>query len=45
MDGLFTEFLFWKAVALVVIVGVVNFVYTLITGKSLTEARRERKEE
>ncbi|KWT94692.1 hypothetical protein WDL1CHR_02075 [Variovorax sp. WDL1] len=45
MDGLFTEFLIWKAIGLCVLAFVVSFVYRLITGRSLTEARRVKEEE
>ncbi|WP_256354640.1 MULTISPECIES: hypothetical protein [unclassified Variovorax] len=40
----FTGFLLWKAIALVVIAFVGNFLHTLITGRSIEEARRERRD-
>jgi heme exporter protein D len=39
MDGLFTEYLIWKAIGLGVLVFVVSFVYRVKTGRSLTEDR------
>ena len=42
MDGLFIEYKLYKAIGLVVLVFVVCFVYKLITGRSIEEARRER---
>ena len=44
-SSLFTDYMIWKAIALIVLVGVVSFVYTLITGRSLGEARRDREED
>ena len=41
----FIEFKLWKAVALIVLVGVVSFFYRLFTGRSITEARREEERE
>ena len=40
----FIEFKIWKAVALVVVVGLVCFFYALITGRSITEVRRDKEE-
>lgn len=40
----FTDYLLFKAIALVVIFGVVNFFYTLITGKSIEQARRDKQQ-
>ena len=42
MDGLFTEYLWWKALALIVIVGVWGFVRGL-NGQTLGEAPPDRK--
>lgn len=36
------EYIIWKAVALGVIVFLGNFFYTLITGRSIEEARSEK---
>lgn len=44
----YTDWLWIKLIGAVVIVGLVNFIYTLITGKSIAEARRDslaRKED
>ena len=41
----FVQFMLWKAVALVVIVFVVNLVYALVTGQTIEEARRDRGQE
>ncbi|VWX63187.1 hypothetical protein VARIO8X_90056 [Burkholderiales bacterium 8X] len=37
----FTAFMFWKLVALAVLAFVVNFIYTLKTGRDLTDARNQ----
>lgn len=39
----FTDYLLFKAIALVVLFGVVNFIYTLVTGRSIEEARRDKQ--
>ncbi|MDR6538860.1 hypothetical protein J2739_004653 [Variovorax soli] len=44
MDGLFTEFLIWKAIGLCVLAFFVSFFYRLITGRSIAEARSEKEE-
>jgi heme exporter protein D len=36
-----TAFLFWKLVGLAVLAGIVNFVYTLKTGRYLTDDRNQ----
>ncbi|MFM9427324.1 heme exporter protein D [Variovorax sp. GrIS 2.14] len=41
----FTAFLFWKLVALCVLAFIVNFVYTLKTGRSLTDDRNRLRRE
>ena len=41
----FTDFLLFKAIALVVLFGVVNFIYTLVTGRSIAEARRDKQQD
>lgn len=38
----FVEWLLLKAIALVVIVFVVNLIYAAVTGKSIAQARRDR---
>lgn len=40
----FTDYLLFKAIALCVLFGVVNFVYTLVTGKSIAEARHDKRQ-
>ncbi|VTU34105.1 hypothetical protein RA8CHR_04905 [Variovorax sp. RA8] len=45
MDGLFTEYLIWKAIGLCVLGFMVNFVYTLVTGRTLEEVLSEKREE
>lgn len=37
----YTDYLWYKAIALCVIVGVVNFVYAFITGQTIEEARND----
>jgi uncharacterized SAM-binding protein YcdF (DUF218 family) len=44
-SSLFTDYLIWKAIGLCILAFVVSFLYRLITGRSLTEARRGREEE
>lgn len=41
MTFTFVDFLMWKAIALLVLAFVVNFVYTLFTGRSLTQDRND----
>jgi hypothetical protein len=36
----FTDYLLWKALGLVALAFIGNFIYTLITGRTLEEARR-----
>jgi heme exporter protein D len=43
MDFSFTDYMWIKAIAIVAVVAVVNFIYTLITGKSIEEVLRERR--
>lgn len=38
----FVDYLWWKLIALGILAFIVNFVYTLRTGKSIEEARREK---
>lgn len=38
----FSDYLLYKAVALVAIVMVGNFVYAFVTGKTIEEARRDK---
>lgn len=40
----YNDFLWAKVIALVVIVSVVNFVYSFITGKSIEQVRNEADE-
>jgi hypothetical protein len=40
----YIEFKIWKAIVLIVVVCLVCFFYTLFTGRSLTEARRDIEE-
>lgn len=40
----FTDYLLFKAIGLCVLFGVVNFVYTLVTGKSIAEARHDKQQ-
>lgn len=39
----FTDYIVWKAVALCVLAFLGNFFYSFFTGKSLTQARRDRE--
>lgn len=39
------QYLIWKAIGLGVLVFVVSGVYRLITGRSITEARRDKEED
>lgn len=36
-DQLFSSFMFWKALAVVGVVGIVSFIYTLDTGRDISE--------
>lgn len=36
-----TAFLFWKLIGLAVLAGIVNFIYTLKTGRYLTDDRNQ----
>jgi hypothetical protein len=37
----FTDYLLWKALGLVALAFIGNFIYTLITGRTLEEARND----
>lgn len=39
----FGDYIIWKAVALCVIVAVVNFIYAAVTGKTIEEALRDNR--
>lgn len=39
----FTDYLIWKLVALAVLAFLGNFFFTLITGKTIDEARQEQE--
>ncbi|WP_208507951.1 hypothetical protein [Variovorax paradoxus] len=43
--SVFGEYLIWKAIGLVVLVAVGGFVYGLVTGRTLGQGRRDRKED
>lgn len=38
----FSDFIIYKALALIAIVAVVHFVYALVTGQTIEEARRDK---
>lgn len=40
----FSDFLMWKFILIVAVVGIVNFLYAAITGRTIEEARRDRLE-
>ena len=44
-SSLFTDYMIWKAIGLVVLVGVVSFFYRLFTGRSIAQARRGKEED
>ena len=40
----FTWFMLWKGLAICALAFLIPFIYGLVTGKSLLEARRERRD-
>lgn len=44
-SSLFTDYLLWKLIGFGMLAFVVSFVYRLITGRSIEQARRDRKED
>ena len=43
MDFHFTDWLWIKLIGGALIIGIVSFIYALVTGKTIEEARRERR--
>lgn len=41
-DRLFSSFMFWKAVAILGVIGVASFLYAFITGRNISELFTER---
>lgn len=38
------DYILYKAIALILLVAVVSFVYALVTGRTLEEARRDKQQ-